>query len=189
MDLNALEEVNSDVLGWITIPDTPISYPLVQAADNQYYLERAWDKTANAAGSIFLDWHVQPDFSDFNTVIYGHRMRNNSMFGSLKHYNKADYWAAHPEVFLTTEAGVARYEIFAAYEVSVLGTTYQMDGFDDAADRQAFLDFCVKQSVIDTGVVPTPDTPILTLSTCTGNGYSTRWVVQAALAETYTCDE
>lgn len=187
MDLDALETVNSDVLGWITIPDSPISYPMVQGADNQYYLTRTWDKQHNSAGAIFLDWHVQADFSDFNTIIYGHRMRNNSMFGSLKSYRDAEYWRTHPDLYITTPEGVSRYRIFAAYEVSVLGTAYQM-AFEDEDSRRDFLALCAEQSVIDTGTVPAPEDPVVTLSTCTGGSYANRWVVQATLAETFPAE-
>lgn len=180
MDFAALREVNSDVLGWILIPNTVISYPLVQGDDNQYYLKHTWKKWTSAVGAIFLEYQNSPDFSDFNTIIYGHRMNNGSMFASLKNYKKQSYWAAHPYVYITDDNGSHKYEIFAAYEVSTAGTTYQI-GFSGDASKQAFLDYCLGQSVIDTGITPTVHDKILTLSTCTGNGHATRWVVQARL--------
>ena len=180
MDFAALREVNSDVLGWILIPNTVISYPLVQGDDNQYYLKHTWKKWTSAVGAIFLEYQNSPDFSDFNTIIYGHRMNNGSMVASLKNYKKQSYWAAHPYVYITDDNGSHKYEIFAAYEVSTAGTTYQI-GFSGDASKQAFLDYCLGQSVIDTGITPTVHDKILTLSTCTGNGHATRWVVQARL--------
>ena len=180
MDFAALREVNSDVLGWILIPNTVISYPLVQGDDNQYYLKHTWKKWTSAVGAIFLEYQNSPDFSDFNTIIYGHRMNNGSMFASLKNYKKQSYWAAHPYVYITDDNGSHKYEIFVAYEVSTAGTTYQI-GFSGDASKQAFLDYCLGQSVIDTGITPTVHDKILTLSTCTGNGHATRWVVQARL--------
>ena len=180
MDFGALQEVNSDVLGWILIPNTVISYPLVQGDDNQYYLKHTWKKWTSAVGAIFLECQNSRDFSDFNTVIYGHRMNNGSMFASLKNYKKQSYWAAHPFVYIMDDNGSHKYEIFAAYEVSTAGTTYQI-GFSGDASKQAFLDYCMGQSVIDTGITPTIHDKILTLSTCTGNGHATRWVVQARL--------
>ena len=180
MDFSALREVNSDVLGWIMIPGTVISYPLLQGTDNQYYLKHTWKKWTSAVGAIFLEYQNSPDFSDFNTIIYGHRMNNGSMFASLKNYKKQSYWAAHPYVYITDDNGSHKYEIFAAYEVSTAGTTYQI-GFSGDASKQAFLDYCLGQSVIDTGITPTVHDKILTLSTCTGNGHATRWVVQARL--------
>ncbi|MEI3304556.1 MAG: class B sortase, partial [Dysosmobacter sp.] len=83
-------------------------------------------------------------------------------------------------LYITDDNGSHKYEIFAAYEVSTAGTTYQI-GFSGDASKQAFLDYCLGQSVIDTGITPTVHDKILTLSTCTGNGHATRWVVQARL--------
>ena len=180
MDFTALREVNSDVLGWIMIPGTRISYPLLQGEDNQYYLKHTWKKWTSVVGAIFLECQNSPDLSDFNTIVYGHRMNNGSMFASLKNYKQQSYWAAHPCVYITDDNGSHKYEIFAAYEVSTAGTTYQL-GISSDASKQAFIDYCLGQSVIDTGITPTVYDRILTLSTCTGNGHATRWVVQAVL--------
>ena len=86
MDFAALREVNSDVLGWILIPGTVISYPLLQGDDNSYYLNHTWKKWTNVVGSIFLECQNSPDLTVFNTLVYGHRMNNGSMFASLKYY-------------------------------------------------------------------------------------------------------
>ena len=180
MDFSALQEVNSDVLGWILIPGTNISYPVVQGSDNSYYLNHTWKKTRNSVGAIFVECQNSRDLSDFNTIIYGHRMNNRSMFGTLSQYKNKSYWSQHPYIYITDDNGTHRYEIFAAYEVSVEGATYQL-GFSGDASRQSFIDFCLGQSVIDTGVVPNVYDRVVTLSTCTGNGHATRWVVQGVL--------
>jgi sortase B len=134
-------------------------------------------------GSIFLECGNDPGFSDFNTVLYGHNMNNGSMFGSLRKYKKKSWWKAHPTVYITDQNGSRAYQIFAAYEVSTAGDTYQI-GFPAGGARQSFLDFCTGSSVYDTGVVPSVYDHIVTLSTCTGRGHATRWVVQAAAAGT-----
>lgn len=177
-NLEALREVNEDVLGWIMIPDTPLDYPLVQGEDNEYYLERDWKGEKNVAGSIFLEQINDKDFKHFNTVIYGHRMKNGSMFGSLRHYSQKSYWEQHPYIYIYDDAGAHRYEIFAAYEATLEGCTYQVELADDES-KQLFLNNCVGYSDIDTGVVPAIEDRIITLSTCTGKGYESRWVVQA----------
>lgn len=179
MDFAALQKVNSDVLGWIVIPGTTVSYPLVHTDNNTYYLTHTWKKWSSAVGAIFLEARNDADFSDFNTVIYGHNMNNGSMFGSLKKYKKKSWWSAHPTVYITDADGSRAYRIFAAYEVSTTGDTYQI-GFPSDAAKQSFLDYCVGQSLYDTGVVPTVYDHIVTLSTCTGRGHATRWVIQAA---------
>lgn len=180
-DLEALREVNPDVLGWILIPDTQLEYPLMKGLDNQYYLEHTWDKKRSAAGSVFLEQTSSEDLSDTHTVIYGHRMRDGSMFGSLGDYKKLEYWEKHPYVYIVDDHGVHRYQIFAAYEADIGSKTYQV-GFSGEESMQAFLDHCVQSSVIDTDIEPLADDRILTLSTCTAAGHNNlRWVVQARL--------
>ena len=118
------------------------------------------------------------DLSDFNTIIYGHRMNNRSMFGTLSQYKSRSYWQAHPYVYLTDDSGTHRYEIFAAGEVSVDSDVYRL-GLHSDSSRQSFLDSCLALSALNTGVTPHTYDKVLTLSTCTGNGHATRWVVQA----------
>lgn len=182
MDFAALQEVNSEVQGWILIPFTQVSYPLVQGADNDYYLKHTWRKSYSAVGSIFMECENHSDLNDFNTIIYGHRMNNGTMFASLKNYSKQSYWEAHPRIYIMNNAGMYTYEIFSAYEVGTTEDTYRLSFADETA-KQAFLDFCVSQSVISTKIVPTVEDHILTLSTCTGRGHETRWVVQAVEVE------
>lgn len=179
VDLPALRGINSDILGWITIPDTDLSYPVLAGRDNQYYLNHTWSGERNAAGAIFLEMNCASDFSDYNVIIYGHRMHNNMMFGTLRFYEDMAFWAEHPSVYLVSGTGVARYDIFAAYEAGVRDQTYRLD-LAEEEEKQEFIDFCLASSVLDTGVEPTTSDQILTLSTCTRQGgAATRWVVQA----------
>lgn len=180
MDFSALREVNGDVLGWILIPGTRISYPLVQGPDNQYYLTHTWKKQSSVVGAVFLEYSNSRDLSDFNTLIYGHRMNDGSMFAGLKYYKQRSYYKNHPAVYITDDGGTQKYDIFAAYEVSTQGDTYRIGQQSDST-KQTYIDYCLAQSLYDTGVVPTVDDRIVTLSTCTGNGHATRWVVQARL--------
>ena len=184
-DLGALQKVNKDVVGWIYISGTDISYPLLHpSVNNDQYLRSSWKSadTYSRAGTIFIETLNSPDLSDFNTIIYGHRMRDQTMFGKLGNFSKKKYWQAHPSVYILTEDGVSRYDIYAAYEVSTDGKTYQISFANDNA-KQAYIDFSLEKSVINTGIKPTVDDHIITLSTCTGNGYTTRWIVQAVKAD------
>ena len=175
----ALREQSRDVVGWVRIPDTQLSYPLMQGTDNDYYLSHAWNGWETIAGSIFMDYQCSADLTGFNTIIYGHRMKDSSMFSTLKGYNKLEFWQEHPIVYIKDrEEQVHRYEIFAAYEAPVRSYTYEKNPADDAV-KQAVIDFALENSVIDTAVVPEITQRILTMSTCTGKGYDTRWVVQA----------
>ena len=178
MDFSALRQQNPDVLGWILIPGTRVSYPVVQGTDNSYYLDHTWRGGKNSVGAIFMDYRNSGDLSDFNTIIYGHRMNNRSMFGTLSQYKSRSYWQAHPYVYLTDDSGTHRYEIFAAGEVSVDSDVYRL-GLRSSSGRQSFLDSCLALSALNTGVTPHTYDKVLTLSTCTGNGHATRWVVQA----------
>lgn len=179
-DLTALREVNDDVTAWISIPGTRLSYPVLQGDDNRYYLNHTWLKQRSSVGSIFMECQCDPDFSDFNTIVYGHRMNNNSMFGILKRYQNLDYCQSHPSIYITTDSGVLIYDVFAAYEVGVSEIVYRLN-LEDYGLEQSFIDFCLEHSQVNPGIVPTPEDQVLTLSTCTGQGHETRWVVQAVL--------
>lgn len=189
LDLDTLRETNERVLGWIHIPDSELSYPLLNVKDNQEYLRRAWDGTPNSAGCIFLECRNDPGFEDFNTMIYGHYMRNGTMFGSLHDYKDQDYAENHPVVYILTDDKVRCYEVFAAYEADVVSNTYRLY-FEDDERKKSVLEEYMAQNVLETELVPTIDDHILTLSTCTGTGtYDTRWVVQAVLSEVYEKQE
>lgn len=189
LDLDALRQINGRVLGWICIPDSPIDYPLLQVRDNNEYLRRTWDGAPNQAGCIFMECRNSTDLSDFNTLIYGHYMRNGKMFGSLHSYQEQAYRETHPYVYIVTDEGVRRYEVFAAYEADVVSNTYRLY-FEDDVRRQSVLDYYLESSVVESELVPTVEDHILTLSTCTGTGtYDTRWVVQAVLTGTFSRGE
>lgn len=180
MDLAALRRTGEAVVGWILIPGTRIDYPLVQGADNQFYLEHSWDGAPNRYGAIFLETVNSPDFSDFNTIVYGHNMRDGSMFAALHDFADAEFWAEHPYIYLLTDAGVFRYRVFSTYEAAVESRTYGLS----FRQQQTRVDFI--QHALDSSEQPAGDTPavtdrILTLSTCTGWGYEYRRVVHGYL--------
>lgn len=182
IDLAALQAINEDVLGWISIPNTELSYPILQATDNQYYLNHTWKKERNPGGSIFMESTNSPDFAQFNTILYGHRMNNDSMFGTLKYYNELDFWRDHPSVYIVNSTGVHRYDIFAAHEVGVRDIVYRLD-LEESNLQEDFIAFCLEHSVLDTEIVPQAEDHVLMLSTCVDSSShsSTRWVVLAVL--------
>lgn len=180
MDFRALQEINPDVVGWFLIPGTGISYPLLQGETNNTYLRHTWRKEYSTRGSIFLDSQCSRDLTDFNTIVYGHRMRNGTMFAPLANYGSESYRLAHPCVYIVTEEGTFRYEIFAVYETDTSAPAYRL-GMSSEKARQAFLDDCLALSFLDTGLKPTPADRVLTLSTCTPASNDERLVVQAVL--------
>ena len=100
IDLASLQGINNDAVGWIEIPDTSVSYPLVHTTDNTYYLTHTFDNKTNRSGSIFVEASNAADFSDLHTIIYGHNMKNGSMFAGLKNYSDQSYAEAHPYIYV-----------------------------------------------------------------------------------------
>ena len=180
INLAALQEVNPDVLGWIRIPDTKIDYPLLQGEDNDFYLQHTWEKEPNSVGSIFLEYLNSADLTDYNTIVYGHNMGNGSMFAELEYFALEDFWKTHPYVYIVTDTGVYRYEIFAFCRADVESLTYGLNPNREDT-REKFLNLSLDNSWIDTGIEPKITDRILTMSTCSGADYSNRYVVQARL--------
>ncbi len=181
VNLDALREENPEVVGWICIPGTKLSYPLMQGKDNSYYLKRAWDGSKSAAGSIFLEHRSNPRLLDFNTIVYGHHMANGSCFAPLIQYRSYSFRQENPWVYIVTDTDVRRYEIFSAYEAPIDSDTYRLN-FGTAAKKQAALDHYIQSSLWYAPNTPEANSYILTLSTCVGNGdYDNRFVVQGML--------
>lgn len=178
-DISALRQVNGDVIGWIQIPGTKVDYPMVQGEDNEYYLNHIWKGNKHYVGSVFLECMNTPDFTDWHTIIYAHNMSDGSMFGSLHKYKNESYWKKHPYVYIVTDTGVLRYEIFSTYTANVGSKTYGLS-FRQTETRAEFLAMVLEKSQIDTGIVPELTDQIITLSTCSG-GKDTRRVVHARL--------
>ncbi len=183
VQLEALQEINEEVVGWIEIPGTEISCPLCHGEDNEYYLTHSWNGEKNSSGAIFLECENDFTLESFHTIIYGHRMRSGAMFGSLKYYKDQEYWQEHPAVYLVSGNEVYRYDIFAAYETGIEDLVYQLDL---TGQEEAFISFCLEKSVIDTGIIPEVSDRIITMSTCTANNHDRRWVVQGYLRAIYT---
>lgn len=189
VDLAGLKKKNSDIIGWFYIMNTEIMEPLIHYKDNDHYLRLSWTgKGYDRGGVIFMEAKCRPDFNEFNTIIYGHHMRNLTKFGKLTEYKKKSYWQEHPSVYILTDSGIDKYNIYAAYAVPLDGMTYRLS-FGDDLTKQEFIDFTLKQTVLKTGIVPTVEDKILTLSTCTGDGYDERWIVQAVLVQHWSISE
>lgn len=184
MDIESLREENPDVVGWICIPDTELSYPLLQGEDNAFYLNHTWQRTRNSGGAIFLEQTSSADFADYHTIVYGHRMRNDSMFGTLKYYKDLDFWREHPCVYVVTVNSAYRYDIFAAQEAGIEDIVYRLDIKEKHLEEE-FLQYCTDGSAIDTGRAPVADECVLTLSTCMERGHATRWVVHGVRTQAY----
>lgn len=185
VDLNALSEKNPDFVGVIDIPALEIRYPVVKSHDNEEYLHRTFDGTKNAAGCIFLDKDAPADLSAQNTFVYGHNMKNGSMFGKLKNFRENGTVDRFPYVLLYTPEGTFRYRIFACSEVEASHSIYH--GFEDGEGYDAYIRMARNLSAYsmpENDEVDFAKRPkLLSLSTCTGSSHTMRYVVQCALVE------
>ena len=181
VDFDALKEINDDVIGWIYIRDVDISYPIVKGADNDYYLHRTFRKTYNFAGSIFADYENASDFSDPNTILYGHNMKNDSMFGKLDELVEKEQDVEEPYFWILVPGADYCYEMFDMQRVDPFDEIYTLfHGTDETFVQYA--EKCAAESSVE---LPVPqfstDSRIITLSTCT-NDSKARCVVQGVLA-------
>lgn len=177
VDFEALQKVNPDVVGWIYQKDTIINYPIMRGNDNDQYLHSDINKKYSVSGSIFMDYRNSGDFSDFNTIVYGHHMHDGSMFKSLRGYTKeTDYYKDHKTFELITPDKKYHLQIVSAFITPATSEAYTYS-FNNIADKQAFLNYAVKNSKISTGVTATTDDKIITLSTCAYDYDEARYVV------------
>ena len=189
VDFDKLKSVNEDVVGWIYVDALPdISYPIVKGKDNQTYLHQTYEKNYNFAGTIFVDYENSGDFSDCNTLVYGHNMKNGSMFGHLKKFREDDKLYKQDKYFwiLTPERNY-RYEIITAYTTGVNSDTYTL--FKGPGEEfEKYLETIKGYSEIQTDDTDlTIKDRIVPLSTCTGYE-STRFVVQGKRVDAEDAD-
>ena len=184
IDFAQLQSVNSEVKGWIWIYDTVVNYPLVHSGrNNDAYLHKTYDGTSNSSGSIFMDYRNTGDFSDDNTVIYGHNMKNGKMFACLKKFGKQEFYDGHREFYIMTPEGNRRYEIVAAFQTDALSNIYDRK-FASREAKEAWLQKVIRSSAVMTEVETSAEDSFVTLSTCvSGNDYRARFVVIGRLAE------
>lgn len=181
VDFESLKKVNEDIIGWIRVNALDISYPIAQSTNNDYYLHRTFERVDNFAGCIFMEYQNHSDFSDKNTIIYGHNMKNGSMFGQLKKYGKEDFYKEHPCFYLYTKDGVWQYDIFSVRVVDELSDSYTMT-FASTDAYRSYLDQAVRKSMYDTTATADVTDSIITLSTCTSKD-TDRLIVQAVKGE------
>lgn len=184
LDWSSLYAENKDIYAWIYIPGTQVDYPVLQSAsDDTYYLNHNIDGSYGKPGCIYTEKINSKDFTNYNTVLYGHNMKNGEMFGCLHDYEDKTFFDENPYVYVYTEEKTYVYEIFAAYTTTnahILNTNdfSTQEGFADYLDNVVYNKALTGNFRNDTRV--TSDNRIITLSTCTSNS-SKRWLVQAVL--------
>ena len=169
VDVERLSQKYPDVVGWIYFENEDISYPIMYSGDNSKYLSTAYTGEKTRAGAIFIDGETTPDFSDPHSLIYGHNMRNLSMFGRLRYYKTdASYYDEHQYFQVFTKEGVYRYQIFAFEEVPDNHDVFWVYG-ESPEGMDAMLKEIEKASYKKTGIEATEDDHVITLATCTSN--------------------
>lgn len=186
IDWNALQEKNQDIYSWITIPGTVIDYPILQHPDEpDYYLQHNLDGSKGYPGCIYSQLYNSRDWKDPNTVLYGHNMKNGSMFAGLHQYEDSRFFEEHPYVYIYSEDAVRVYRIFAAYEFS---SAHLLLSFDtkNPENFEAYLEGIFERDGMndnfDRDISVTAEDKILTLETCISKKPDNRWLVQAVLA-------
>lgn len=176
-----------DAYAWITIEDTNVDYPIMQhPTDNSYYLEHTIDGVKGYPGSIYTEKCNAKDFSDFNTLIYGHDMMNGTMFKHLHKFEDSKFFKKHDTVTIYTPEGELTYKIFAAVTYDDRHLMHAFN-YDKEEERQEFLDSIFGLNGFGNhyrkGVEVNTDSHIITLSTCISNKPNNRYLVLAVLQE------
>ena len=178
VDFASLQEINPDIVGWLYMEALDISYPIVQGTDNAYYLHRTFEGKDNFAGSIFVEYRNSGDFSDCNTIVYGHNMKNQTMFGKLDFLQNWEDYQDQMDFWILTPEADYRYEIFNAQYTDAYSDVYTL--FSGPGDLfLEYLDKMQSQSQIPLEERKfSLDDRIVTLSTCAASEGDERYVVQ-----------
>lgn len=180
VDFDALFAESENVVGWLYCEDTNINYPVMQGEDNDYYLHHSYNGENSKAGAIFADAGNRPDFMDSNTIIYGHHMKNGSMFAHLADWADREFFEAHPVMWLLTPEQNYKVELFSGYLTSGTSDRYKIfmgpsQEFDD------YLQETAAASDVQTEVETPGDGHYIMLSTCEYNYEDARYVLHGIL--------
>lgn len=180
----ALYEENSDLVGWMTIDGTPIHYPVMQSPDRaDFYLDHNFQRQKNSHGCLYVRESCDVFVPSDNLTIYGHHMRNGSMFAALDKFRSKDFYAQHPAIRFDTLYERHTYTVFAVFTtVASVDKGFAYHLFEDAADEAEFQDFvstCKSLSLYETGITPVYGDKLICLSTCEYSNANGRLVVAA----------
>lgn len=180
VDFDSLLAENKDIVGWIYCPDTPISYPVVQGQDNDQYLRADLNGKYLVSGTLFVDYRNSEIGQDRNYIIYGHNMKNGSMFGSLLKYKEQSYYEQHPTITYLTPEGNYTIELIAGLVVSKTDIIYEAN--PDREEFQGYLTNAVQKSTFRSNAAYTDEDTLVILSTCSYEFDAARYVVIGKLS-------
>ena len=180
IDFETLYRRNHDVVAWLRCDGTVINYPVVQNASNVYYLKHSFNRRPLFSGTIFVDAYNAPGFVDANTLLYGHNLRNGSMFARLLRYKRQAYYDEHPTMTLYTPVGDYLVELIAGYVVNMSAESIPMR-FDDEEEFGEYLTRIRERSTFLSQATATTDDRLVTLITCSYEYSNGRYVVVGKL--------
>lgn len=181
VNFDALMEENSDVVGWLYSENTVINYPVVQGPDNNYYLDKLLNKKYNICGTLFLDYRNNWDFSHYQNILYGHKMKNGSMFGSIPSYKKQAYYEEHPYMYLLTPEQDYKVILVAGYVVPSNASAYMIA--ESPEERDALIEKARAKSTFQADVEILETDRLLTLSTCVTDYQNARYMLLGVMRE------
>jgi sortase B len=180
-DFQALLAENADCIGWLSIPGTDISYPVVQGTDNEYYLHHDFYKNVASCGTLFLDYRNDLSRQQEHLIIYGHQMKDGSMFKQLNSYKEESFYQEHQSITLYLEEQKYQYEVAAIYVTSVAksGDYYNYLHKETRNKQKEYLQGMAAYQLYDTGVTVHETDELLSLSTCEYSSTNGRLIVLA----------
>lgn len=179
IDWKMLQTINPETKGWLFSTGTALSYPVVQGSDNEYYLSHLFDGRKNSSGCLFIDSRWE-EGEHRNCVIYGHHMKNGTMFALLENYQQQEYFEKHPVLQWITPEGIQTVELFSAYVASADSDAWQMD-FESGTEYADWLKRIQDRSCFYSEYSPTEDDSVMTLSTCSYAFEDARFVCHGIL--------
>lgn len=179
VNFTKLQKKNKDVCAWLWCGGTVINYPVVKSKDNKDYLYQLLDGTSNKSGTLFIDCCNSADFTDENTVIYGHNMKNGSMFGTFTRYKNQSYYDENPVMYLFTPDGEYKIELFAGYVTGDESAIYDVPM--TVKEKNKIVEKAKKNSTFSSKTEVGEDDKIITLSTCSYDFEGARYVLLGKL--------
>ena len=188
IDFEGLKEVNPEIYAWIRVPDTNINYPILQHEDEDqsYYLTRDVHGENNQAGSIYTEYYNNKHFQDPNTIIYGHNMKNGSMFHNVRYFAEREYFDEHEELYIYMPGKILKYQIINCYVYDDRHLLGSFDLSDEEIHKEYLEDIMRPRSMytmIREDVELSTEDKLVTLSTCVANQPNNRRLLQAVLME------
>lgn len=181
IDFDYLHSINQDVVAWICDDTLSINYAVAQTDNNAYYLNHQLDGSDSVCGTIFMDYRNQEDFSNWNTILYGHNMKNGSMFAQILRYREPAYYKEHPVMYLYVPGKRYVVQLLAGYTVGADDKIFQLP--QEVTAQQEILDYAYQHSTFTSGIQAEQEDRLVTLSTCAYSAEDARYILIGRITE------